>query len=137
MNTKITCFVFGLRFAESATIGTLVATHDEGFDSVEEGVKDFIYSTGRVILGPDAHKNSSISLEDIEEFLIELLAKSNDWDIDQYEHYIQLGWTVPDFPDGEGMIAFVNSLLHYGQMNMAEATVIECASSSGPDKLDL
>lgn len=121
-----------------AQIGSLVATHDEGFDSIEEGVKDFIFATGRVILGPDAHKNSTVSLEEIEEFLIELLSKTHDsWDLDQWEHYVQLGWSVPALPDGDGMIAFVDSLLHYGQMNLAEATLIECSSIDGPAKLKL
>lgn len=129
-------FVVSFRFAESATVGSLVISHDEGFESVNEAMLHFLHTTSKVMLGRDAHANSMMDLDAIEEYLTSLLGKSqDDWEIDDWEYFVEQGWTIPGSPE-EGKMAFVDSLLHYGTTSMCEYHEIEVKNVYPPVKLE-
>ena len=114
---KYKYFNISLGYVESAGIGSLFISHMTGFETPEEGLRNFLDCT-KIVLHQAGEANSIV---DCEEYLQRLLSETNDsWGYDDWQKYEEMGWNVPApfvcraITNG-GEVVFVDSYLWGGE----------------------
>lgn len=111
---KYKYFALSTGYVESASIAQVMIRHNTGFETVEEGLGDFIACVRKVICEETSVGVEQIPLLDVLDYVERLFSQTTDG-MEHWEQFQELGWSVPAFYDPDrnpsGVVVFVSEFL--------------------------